>query len=100
MLFRSADVNILRGEERKITPQTPPVTTVLIPKGREKDIVQDVQLAAEVEAPVESGQTRGKVTVRLDGEVLGEYNLTAPHYVDRLSFGMVFCRLLAVICKK
>ena len=95
-----ADVNILRGEERKITPQTPPVTTVLIPKGREKDIVQDVQLAAEVEAPVESGQTLGKVTVRLDGEVLGEYNLTAPHYVDRLSFGMVFCRLLAVICKK
>lgn len=95
-----ADVNILRGEERKITPQTPPVTTVLIPKGREKDIVQDVQLAAEVEAPVESGQTLGKVTVRLDGEVLGEYNLTAPHYVDRLSFETVFCRLLAVICKK
>ena len=95
-----ADVNILRGEERKITPQTPPVTTVLIPKGREKDIVQDVQLAAEVEAPVESGQTLGKVTVMLDGEVLGEYNLTAPHYVDRLSFETVFCRLLAVICKK
>ncbi len=95
-----ADVNILRGEERKITPQIPPVISVLIPKGREKDIVQDVQIAAEAEAPIESNQTLGKVTLTLDGEVLGEYNLTAPHYVDRLSFGTVFCRLLAVICNK
>lgn len=94
------DVNILRGEEKTITPQIPPAVSVLIPKGREKDIVQDVQLAAEAEAPIESGQTLGKVTVSLDGEVLGEYNLTSPHYVDRLSFGTVFCRLLAVICNK
>ena len=95
-----ADVNILRGEEKKLTPQIPPVISVLIPKGREKDIVQDVQIAAEAEAPIESNQTLGKVTLTLDGEVLGEYNLTAPHYVDRLSFKTVFCRLLGVICNK
>lgn len=95
-----ADVNVLMGEERTITPQIPPVTPVLIPKGREKDIVQSVELAASVEAPIESNQTLGKVTVSLDGEVIGEYNLTSPHYVDRLSFGTVFCRLLAVLCKK
>lgn len=95
-----ADVNILRGEERKITPQIPPAISVLIPKGREKDIVRDVQIAAEAEAPVESNQTLGKVILTLDGEVLGEYNLTAPHFVDRLSFKTVFCRLLAVICNK
>ena len=95
-----ADVNVLMGEERTITPQIPPVTPVLIPKGREKDIVQSVELAASVESPIESNQTLGKVTVSLDGEVIGEYNLTSPHYVDRLSFGTVFCRLLAVLCKK
>lgn len=95
-----ADVNIVMGEERKITPQIPPATSVLIPKGRENDIVQNVELVAEVEAPVESNQTLGTVTVSLDGEVLGKYNLTSPHYVDRLSFKTVFCRLLAVICNK
>lgn len=94
------DVNIVMGEERKITPQIPPVMSVLIPKGRENDIVQNVELVAEVEAPVESNQTLGTVTVSLDGEVLGKYNLTSPHYVDRLSFKTVFCRLLAVICNK
>lgn len=95
-----ADVNIAMGEERTITPQIPPMTAVLIPKGREKDIVQKVEIAAEVAAPVEANQTLGTVTVSLDSEVLGKYNLVAPHYVDRLSFGTVFCRLLAVICKK
>jgi D-alanyl-D-alanine carboxypeptidase (penicillin-binding protein 5/6) len=94
------DVNIVMGEERKITPQIPPVMSVLIPKGRENDIVQNVELVAEVEAPVESNQTLGTVTVSLDGEVLGKYNLTSPHYVDRLSFKTVFYRLLAVICNK
>lgn len=94
------DVNVLMGEERVLTPQIPSVTSVLVPKGREGDIVQNVELAASVEAPVESNQTLGTVTVSLDGEVLGRYNLTAPHYVDRLSFTTVFCRLLSVLCKK
>ena len=94
------DVNVLMGEERVLTPQIPSVTSVLVPKGREEDIVQNVELAASVEAPVESNQTLGMVTVSLDGEVLGRYNLTAPHYVDRLSFTTVFCRLLSVLCKK
>lgn len=94
-----ADVNVIMGEERKIAPQIPSVTPVLIPKGREKDIVQDVEMAASVEAPVEKGQTLGTVTVSLDGEVLGKYNLTSPGYVNRLTFKTVFCRLLAVLCK-
>lgn len=95
-----ADVNVIMGEERKIVPQIPQVTPVLIPKGREKDIVQDVEMAATVEAPVEQGQMLGTVTVSLDGEVLGKYNLTSPDYVARLTFKTVFCRLLAVLCKK
>lgn len=94
------DVNVLMGEERTLTPQIPSAASVLVPKGREDDIVQDVELATAVEAPVESNQTLGTVTVSLDGEVLGKYNLTAPHYVDRLSFGTVFCRMLSVLCKK
>ena len=94
------DVNVIMGEERTLTPQIPSATSVLIPKGREGDIVQDVKMTTAVEAPVESNQTLGTVTVSLDGEVLGKYNLTSPHYVDRLSFVTVFCRLLSVLCKK
>lgn len=94
-----ADVNVLTGEERTLTPQIPPSASVLIPKGRENDIRQDIELMTAVEAPVESGQTLGKVKITLDGKLLGEYILTAPHYVERLTFKTVFMRMLAALCK-
>lgn len=93
------DVNILKGEERTITPQLPPASAVIVPKGKEGDIKQEIELTTGVEAPVESNQLLGTVKITLDGKKLGEYNLTAPHYVERLSFGTVFCRMLGALCK-
>ena len=87
------------GEERFLTPQIPAAANVLIPKGREKDIKQDIKLSVSVEAPVESGQVLGNVDVSLDGETIGTYSLTAPHYVERLTFSSVYRRVLAVFSK-
>lgn len=94
------DVNIIMGEEKKITPQISGGSQFLIPKGKEKDLTQEINLAAAVEAPVESNQTLGIVTVKLNGNKLGEYRLTAPHYVERLSFGTVFKRMICSVCKE
>lgn len=94
-----ADVNIAYGRERKITPQIPASFSVLIPKGRENDIVQDITLAAKVEAPVESGQTLGKIEISLDGKLLTTYNLCAPYYVEKTTFKSVFKDLLKVFSK-
>lgn len=93
------DVNVISGEQKVLTPQIPSATAVLIPKGKEKDLTQDIQLTTAVEAPVESNQTLGKVTISLDGEVVGEYNLTSPHYVEKLSFLVVFKRMIAILCQ-
>lgn len=92
-------VNIIRGEEKTLLPQISGDSQFLIPKGKQKDITQEIELAAAVEAPVESNQTLGTVTVKLDGEKLGEYKLTAPHYVERLSFKTVFIRMICSICR-
>lgn len=94
------DVNIIMGEEKKITPQISGGSQFLIPKGKEKDLTQEINLAAAVEAPVESNQTLGTVTVKLNGNKLGEYRLTAPHYVERMSFGTVFKRMICSVCKE
>ena len=94
-----ADVNISMGRERKITPQIPADFSVLIPKGRENDITQDITLASKVEAPVESGQTLGKIKISLDGKTLASYNLCAPYYVEKISFSSVFKDLLKVFSK-
>lgn len=93
------DVAVTMGEERSLTPQIPAAASVLIPKGREKEIKQDIKLSVSVEAPVESGQVLGNVDVSLDGETIGTYSLTAPHYVERLTFSSVYRRVLAVFSK-
>lgn len=93
------DVNIIMGEERTLTPQISGDSKFLIPKGKAKNLTQEIDLAAAVEAPVESNQTLGTVTVKLDGQKLGEYKLTAPHYVERLSFKTAFARLICSVCK-
>lgn len=92
------DVNIINGQERTIKPQISANSQFLIPKGKENKLTQEIDLAAAVEAPVESNQTLGIVTVKLDGKKLGEYKLTAPHYVDKIDFLTVFKRLLCSIC--
>ena len=93
------DVNIIMGEERSITPQIPQSTDILIPKGKEKDLVQDIELAASVEAPVEINQVLGTVKLSIDGEEIGSYELTAPHYVERITGKSVFIKLLSSLCK-
>lgn len=93
------NVNIINGEEKTLTPQISGGFGFLIPKGKQKNITQEIDLAAAVEAPVESNQTLGTVTVKLDGKKLGEYKLTAPHYVEKLSFKTVFIRMICSICK-
>lgn len=94
------DVNVLTGEERVLTPQIVSVPSVLVKKGREMDIKQKIELTTAVEAPVESNQTLGRVQFILDGEVVGECSLTAPHYVEKLTLTTVFRRMLGALCKK
>ncbi len=91
------DVGVINGIVEKITPKIPDVKPVLIEKGREGDITQTVDLAVDVAAPVEQGQVLGTVTFRLGDEILGEYNLTASDSIAKLTFSIIFRRILKAI---
>lgn len=54
-------------------------------RGR-KQSFQEVQLAEDVEAPVEEGQLLGKVVVSKEGTVLGEYPIRAKNAVAKIDF--------------
>jgi len=90
-------VRVLRGAEQWITPTPPTAMPILVPKGSEGDLQQSVDLAVDVQAPVEAGQVLGKVTITLDGETLGEYPLVAPEAVARLDFTTQLKRLVAAL---
>lgn len=93
------EVAVIKGIEETINPALPETASILISKGRKDDLTQEVTLAVDVEAPVEKGQILGRVVFRLDDEIVGEYNLTAPEAVGRLTTGILFRRLLDVFSK-
>ena len=88
------DVGVINGVIEKITPKIPQVSPVLVEKGRENEITQTIDLAVDVEAPVEQGQVLGTVTFRIGDDLLGEYNLTAPDQIGKLTFWIIFTRIL------
>lgn len=92
-------VSVMKGAETEIMPEIPSVGSLLIPKGSEEKLVQNIDLAVDVEAPVVQGQVLGTVTFSLDGETLGEYKLTAPKDIQKLNFGTVFVRMLRSLGK-
>ena len=49
-----------------------------------------MDLAEDVEAPVEKGQVLGKIVITADGETITEIPLKAAKAVDKLSFGKAF----------
>ncbi|MDR2524933.1 MAG: D-alanyl-D-alanine carboxypeptidase [Oscillospiraceae bacterium] len=92
-----AQVRVLRGAQRWIVPELPEAIRILVPKGSEKDLQQQIDLPLDVQAPVEAGQTLGKISILLDGEVLGSFPLKAAASVAKLDFKTALLRALCAL---
>lgn len=90
-------VNVLRGTEETVAVTEGTITPLLLKKGEEKGLTSTIELAEDLEAPVEAEQIVGTVTVSREGEVLAEYPLRAVREVPRLNFGICLYRLLSAI---
>ena len=90
-------VRVVRGVQQWVRPVPPAAMPILVPKGSEGDLQQSVDLAVDVQAPVEAGQALGKITITLDGETLGVYPLTAPEAVPKLDFVTQLRRLAGAL---
>lgn len=79
-------VHVTRGVEDQVQVQANQPDSVIIRSGQQVKITQEPELAEEVEAPVEAGQRLGKVAVKMDGELLLEYDLVAATPIERMTF--------------
>lgn len=93
------DIPVSHGTEDFVKPVFGKSGSILLKKGQKDKITQKVTLTESVDAPVQAGQTLGKVEVSLDGKVIGEYNVVAENSVDKMSFfkaiEMLFFELIA-----
>lgn len=90
------DVAVIGGITDSIKPKIPQTQSVLVPKGKETEIKQTVDIAVDVEAPVEQGQVLGTVTFTLGEEKIGVYKLTCPETVGKLTYFIVLKRIFSV----
>ena len=59
---------------------------VVIKKGNNSEISQNISLDGNVTAPILENQKLGEVSYTLDGEILDTVNIIASHEVNRLTF--------------
>ena len=81
-----------------VTGQVQPILStpgrVLVERSQVDAVTTQVELAADVEAPVEPGQILGRLSVRVDGEERQNLPLVADQGVARISLGGIFSNLL------
>ncbi len=66
----------------------------LLPKADSVGVVPEINVASELQAPVEKGQIVGSILYKKEGKVVYEKNLYAAEEIPALRFYDIFCALL------
>ena len=90
-------VDVLLGEEETVQPVLSGSSRVLVEKAQVDQVETRLELAADVEAPVEPGQKLGELSVYAGEELLRTIPLTADRPVARLTVPGLFTRLLRTL---
>ena len=93
-----APVPVNLGQEDSVLPVLSGDWAVLVEKAQKAAAVCEVELAEELDAPVEAGRQIGTLTVRAGDEILAELPLTAEREVPRLDWWQITVRLLRDLC--
>jgi len=78
-------INVSKGIEQKVEVVFENTAGVIIEKGKDKDIVQSINLDEVVQAPVLEGQKLGKMTFSLNGETVANIDLVAKSSVKKIN---------------
>ena len=73
----------------------PEISSVLINKGTENDIVFNVITDEKLVAPVVKGQSVGCVQIFANGKVIAEYDINAESDVEKLTFFSALYKLFS-----
>ena len=89
-----APIDVLLGTQAQVQPVLERDCRLLVAKGEESRLTTRLTLAENVEAPVEEGQTLGKMEVFVDDQLRDTIPILASQGVDRLTVSGVFSKLL------
>lgn len=91
-------VRVIGGVEREVSVDTDAGGAIIIQKGKEKAVTEEVTLAEDVEAPVLKGQKLGEIKLSIDGEQIALFQIKARDDIPKLTcfkaFGSLLYRLV------
>ncbi len=91
-------IPVIRGVEEQVETYVDVPAAMLMKKREEKRVRCTVELADDLEAPVELGQVVGRIVLTLDDEEIASYPVRAKSAVERLNFSVSFYRLFQALC--
>ncbi len=67
---------------------------IIVEKGKENSVTQNIELPESINAPVAEGDVLGSITYTCDGEEIGKTELRAGESVEKIGFFSLFYRML------
>lgn len=89
-----APVKVLKGQCEQVEVAVEKPSPLLLDKGAEGQVVSEIEMAADLQAPVLEGQTVGTWRLVANGEVVGEYPIRAVREVPATTFRWAYGLLL------
>ena len=93
-LSEVSPVPVRLGKTNQVLPKLGETRSLLLPKSKKAGLRQTVELSQELTAPVEQGQTIGKLCLYSGEELLLELPLVAAEEIPRLTLGEIYVRVL------
>ncbi len=91
-------VSVKLGTVDTVTAVPAQDTQLLIDKSQRDSVTTNVELEAEISAPVSKGQRLGTMTIKSGEQVLAQVSMVAQDSVPKLTLGDIFIRILRKIC--
>lgn len=88
------DVEVYRGEERRVGLIAAQELTVPVPRGREEDLVEEIRIYPSIVAPVEYREKLGEMLLYREDLLLGRVDLLAEREVKKAGFMSLFKEIL------
>ncbi len=77
------EIKVIQGKDKSVLAKVAENSSVLIAKGREKDVKTHINLPKKLNAPVKKGEIIGEIIVTLDGKNISRTDLIAGSDVKK-----------------
>ena len=92
-------VTVLKGQSPQVEVAVETPLPLLLDKGTEGQVVSEIEMAADLQAPVLAGQTVGVWRLVSGGQVVGEYPIQAVREVPATTFRWAYSLLLDALLR-